>query len=200
MRPTLPQPILDERIIPVARGLDADSAPDLAAALLDGGISVIEITIEGKGGLDAIRSLRDSKLLVGAGTVTSVDKAEAAVEAGARFLVSPHTDRQLIEWSVDSSVTLIPGGMTPTEIMNAWSFQVPAVKVFPASIGGPGLIRSLLAPYPGLALIPTGGIDGESASSYLMAGAVAVGIGGWLTKHQDMGIVTERAAQLRQVV
>lgn len=190
---SLPDAIINERVIPVARGLDGSTAPALAEALLEGGLSSIEVTVEGPGGIDALESLRDTGVTVGAGTVVSVDQARAATAAGARFLVSPHLDTELADWARDHDVPLIPGALTPTEVANAWSHQPPAVKVFPAHVGGPDYLKSLLGPYPDLALIPTGGIDGDNAASYLSAGAVAVGLGGWLTGHADLAEVTRRA-------
>jgi len=200
-RLALPEIILSQRVIPVARRLDASRASLLADALVDGGIHSLEVTIEGAGGYDAIRTLASHNITVGAGTVTSVDQAETAFGAGATFLVSPHYDETLVRWSVESRVPFVSGAMTPTEIWAAWSSGVAAVKVFPASIGGPGFIRALLGPYPDLLLIPTGGVGGDNAAEYLSAGAMAVGVGGWLTAHEQSEVITERAAQLlRQVV
>ena len=200
MRKSLPDSIVTEKVIPVARGLDGSTAPGLARALLVGGISTIEVTVEGNGGIEAIESLRDTGIVVGAGTVTSTDQAGAAIRAGAAFLVSPHIDRVLLDWAEHNDVALIPGGLTPTELAGAWNLATPAVKLFPASVGGPGYLRSLLGPFPDLRLIPTGGVDGDNIVDYLEAGAVAVGVGSWLTSHTDLTQVTARAAQLRSTV
>lgn len=184
----------------MARKMGADDVEPLAEALRSGGLTTIEITVEGSGGFDAIAALTGGPMTVGAGTVTSVRDAERAVAAGADFLVSPHLDDAMVAWAMSNSVPLIPGGFTPTEISRAWTRGVPAVKVFPASVGGPELVRSLLAPYPDLLLIPTGGINADNAGDYLAAGAVAVGVGGWLTGHDDLGRVIERVHHLLQVV
>lgn len=200
MRPHLPESVLSQKVIPVARGLDAKRALNLADGLLAGGLSTIEVTIEEEGGVEAIAALQGGPMTIGAGTVTSIAQAVSAVAAGATFLVCPHFDSALVEWSIEKWVPLVPGGFTPTEVSNAWSSLVPAVKVFPAFVGGPAFIRSLLGPYPDVQLIPTGGIDGENTGSYLAAGAVAVGVGGWLTGHDDMSIVEARAIQLRNAV
>ena len=197
---SLPAVILEERVIPVARGLDATTAPALAQALGAGGIHSIEITFEAPGGLEAIAAVADGDLVVGAGTIVSVDGADRAVEAGARFLVSPHLDVALLEWAADNDVPLVPGALTPTEIVVASSHDPPAVKLFPASAVGPGYVGSLLGPYPDLALIPTGGVDAANIAAFLEAGAVAVGVGGWLTAHPDMSTVTARAIELRSRV
>lgn len=197
----LPEAIFRERIIPVARGLDASTAPALVEALAEGGIHSIEITVEGVGGMEAISALSGDGVTVGAGTVVAVEQADRAVEAGAGFLVTPHFNEALLAWARDNDVPMVPGAFTPTEIASAGAFDPPAVKVFPAHLGGPGYIKSLLAPYPNLKLIPTGGVDGENVAAYLAAGALAVGVGGWLTSPDNLAVVTKRAEQLiRQVV
>lgn len=196
MRTPLPDAIISEKVIPVARGLDGSTAPPLAEALSAGGLSSLEVTVEGPGGIDALESLRDRDVTAGAGTVVSVDQAVAATAAGAQFLVSPHLDLDLVDWAHEHGVPLIPGALTPTEVATAWRRQPPAVKIFPAHIGGPGYLKSLLGPYPDLVLIPTGGVDGDNAGAFLSAGAVAVGVGGWLTGHADLSEVTRRARLL----
>jgi 2-dehydro-3-deoxyphosphogluconate aldolase/(4S)-4-hydroxy-2-oxoglutarate aldolase len=192
----LPDSILKQRVIAVARGLTSDSAPILAAALQRGGLTVLEVTVEGVGGIDAISSLSGSDVTVGAGTITSVALAAAAVEAGASFLVSPHFDAGLTRWAHERRVPMVPGGLTPTELHAAWDSGAPAVKVFPASVGGPGLIRAIKAPFPDMRLIPTGGITADNAAAYLQSGASAVGVGEWLTGSPDPGVVTDRAVLL----
>jgi 2-dehydro-3-deoxyphosphogluconate aldolase/(4S)-4-hydroxy-2-oxoglutarate aldolase len=192
----LPAPIREQRVIAIARGLTPETATRLAEALSRGGVGVLEVTVEEEGGIPAIAELRGSELLVGAGTVTSLGLATAALEAGAGFLVSPHFDDRLIRWSHEADIPFIPGAFTPTEIHSAWEAGASAVKIFPASIGGPELISAVKGPMPQVALIPTGGIDGDNAAAYLAAGAVAVGVGGWLTGHSDMAVVSERAARL----
>jgi len=196
----LPTPILEGRVIPIARSLDAASAVTLAGALRAGGLSVIEVTVEGEDGIEAIRAIVGSGSIVGAGTVTSIGLAAAAVEAGAEFLVSPHSDPALNEWANTRGVPMIPGGLTPTEVFAAWKSGVPAVKVFPVAVGGPELIRGLRGPFPDIPLIPTGGITAADAGDYIAAGAVAVGVGGWLTGHSDPGVITERPASLLEAV
>jgi len=193
---TLPGAILEQRVIPVARGLDARSAPTLVEALRAGGISSIEITVEGSGGFEAIAAASGGDLVVGAGTITTIDQAERAVAAGASFLVTPHLDVELISWAAARAVAMVPGALTPTEVMTAWRHRPPAVKLFPAHLGGPDYLTSLRGPLPDVALIPTGGVDAGNIAAYLDAGAVAVGVGGWLTAHEDPGVVTERAVEL----
>ncbi|MDP9495596.1 MAG: bifunctional 4-hydroxy-2-oxoglutarate aldolase/2-dehydro-3-deoxy-phosphogluconate aldolase [Actinomycetota bacterium] len=196
----LPEAILEERVIPVARGLSADTAVSLATALREGGLHVIEVTVEDANAIGAISSLTGSGSVVGAGTVTSIGLAAAAVDAGATFLVSPHSDPALNEWALSRGVPMIPGGLTPTEVLAAWRSGVVAVKVFPVSLGGPELIRGLRGPFPDIPLIPTGGITALDAADFLAAGAVAVGVGGWLTGHTDPALIVERAASLLEAI
>lgn len=115
-------------------------------------------------------------------------------------MVTPHLDVDLLEWAQTNEVDMIPGALTPSEIFAARQYQPPAVKLFPAHLGGPEYLSSLLGPYPDLALIPTGGVTGDNARSFLEAGAVAVGVGGWLTSHSELSVVTERARQLASQV
>ncbi len=198
---TLPGLILEQKLIAVARGLDSRTAPELAEALRAGGVGTIEITVEGGAGFDAIASIDNEEMVVGAGTVLTVDQAKRAVAAGASFLVTPHLDPDVLGWAMTEAVPIIPGAFTPTEVMAAWRHGPPAVKVFPAHVGGPDYLKSLRGPFPDLALMPTGGVDATNAAAYLAAGAVAVGVGGWLTAHDDLDVVTARAVELtRQVV
>ncbi len=193
---SLPGSIAAEKVIPVARGLDGSNAPALARALGEGGLTTIEVTVEGTGGLEALESLRDSDMTVGAGSVRGLEQARAAVAAGAEFLVSAHLDTAIAGWARENDVPYLPGALSPTEIAAAWSLGPPAVKVFPAQLGGPAYVRSLLGPFPDLALIPTGGVDGGNAGAYLEAGAVAIGVGGWLTSHSDLSLVAARATEI----
>lgn len=198
--PALPEAVLRQRVVAVARRMSADSAPRLAATLFRSGLTVLEITVEGRDGMAAIASLRDSGMTVAAGTVTSIAEAAAAVDAGASFLVSPHLDLELAGWAQQRAIPYVPGCFTPTEIYTAWRAGVGAVKVFPASMGGPGLIEAIRGPFPEIPLVPTGGVTADDAAAYLRAGAVALGVGGWLTRHSDLDLVAQRAAQLVQAI
>lgn len=195
----LPAAITEQRIVAVARNQDETTAPALAGALHSGGLSVLEITVEGEGGIEAIAALAGGSTVVGAGTVTTLDQASAAVDAGATFLVSPHLDEELLAWARSRAVPFIPGVFTPSEIHRALESGAPAVKLFPAAVGGPDLLKALLGPYPELAVIPTGGVDDTNARAYLEAGAVAVGVGGWLTGGADLDEITRRARVLASV-
>ena len=195
MGPLVPDAISGGRIIAIARRLDPDRAGDLAEALVAGGINVIEVTMDSP---DPARAMRKAafRLTVGAGTVMSRDDAESAVDAGAVFLVSPHVSLPLIEWGSLHGVAMIPGAFSPTEIVTAFDAGAPAVKVFPISVGGEQFIREIRGPLPHIPLIPSGGISIENGPGLLASGAVAIGVGSWLTGPADLKVVQARAAEL----
>lgn len=192
--------ILAERVIPVARRLTAGRAPGLAAALAQGGVTSLEVTMESGDALAAITAVAGTGTTVGAGTVMTIEEGRSAIDAGASFLVSPHLDLRLVEWALDSGIPYLPGVMTPTEAAVAISKGVTTVKLFPAEFGGPGMIRGLRGPFPQLALVPTGGITADNAAEFIAAGAVAVGVGSWLTGGEDLSVVAERSRLLRSAV
>ena len=152
-----------------------------------GGVRAFEITLDSPDALAGIAALTASPgagsdaLLVGAGTVMTIDEAAAALDAGARFLVMPHTDVRLVAWAAERGVPVFPGAMTPSEIVAAWNAGAAAVKIFPAGRLGPGFVREVRGPLARIPLVPTGGITAENAAAFIVAGAVAVGAGGWLT-------------------
>ncbi len=187
-------------MIPVVRGLTPDRAGPLAEALADGGLSVLEVTLEKSGALEAIVELSGSSTIVGAGTVTTLEQAESATDSGAAFLVSPHLDPVLIEWAIDTGIPYLPGVFTPTEMARALAMGVETVKLFPANVAGPDHVSTLLGPFPGVSIVSTGGITADNAALFLARGAVAVGVGGWLTGHNDLELVTRRADALLEVV
>jgi 2-dehydro-3-deoxyphosphogluconate aldolase/(4S)-4-hydroxy-2-oxoglutarate aldolase len=194
IRASLPDPIVESRVIAVLRGLFPEQVEAVTATLRESGISVIEVTMDSPEAERSIRQVADTDAVVGAGTVISVAEAEAAVTAGASFVVAPHTDLAVVQWATERGVPIVPGAFTPTEVMTAWNAGAAAVKVFPASVGGPDYLKALAGPLRGVPLIPTGGITAEIAPDFLAAGAVAVGLGGWLTSHSDLEVVARRAA------
>lgn len=198
--PDLPAAIARERVVAVARRLDVDRARGLAAALIEGGLGVVEVTVEAGGGPAAISAMVEAGLTVGAGTVMTVAEARDACAAGATFLVSPHTDVDVLRWALEARVPYVPGVLTPTEVVRALRAGARTVKLFPASLGGPAMVAALRAPFPDLAVVPTGGVSAADAAEYLAAGALAVGIGGWLTDVADLEVVVERARVLRAAV
>lgn len=194
IRTLLPEVVAETRVIAVLRGLKPDRVQTVVEVLRGAGIGAVEVTLDSPEAARSIERLARSDLSVGAGTVMSIAEAEVALAAGATFLVAPHTDPTVARWAVERDIPMIPGAFTPTEVMAAWNLGVAAVKVFPATVGGPELLKALRGPLGGLPLIPTGGITAENAAEFLMAGAMAVGVGGWLTGHSDLGVIAERAA------
>jgi 2-dehydro-3-deoxyphosphogluconate aldolase/(4S)-4-hydroxy-2-oxoglutarate aldolase len=195
-RPALPDAIIEQRIIAIARRLSLEQTDVLTGVLLGSGIGVLEVTLDADDTVSTIAALDGSGLLVGAGTVMSVLQAAKAVEAGAAFIVSPHTDDLVVNWAVENAIPVMAGAVTPTEIARAWDLGCSAVKLFPASVGGPPLLRTLRGPFSQVDFVPTGGIGADNVADYLNAGAVAVGVGSWLTGSPERAVIEERAALL----
>ncbi len=170
-------------LIPVAVIEDEDSAIPAAEALLNGGIDTAEITLRTPQGLPAIRRIRKAypDMLVGAGTVLSVDSAEKAVDAGAQYIVAPGFDAKLVEWCLKNSIAITPGCVTPSEIGLAMSYGLNVVKFFPANIyGGAKGCQALYAPFRSIRFIPTGGIGENNLAEYAGLSCVHAIGGGWL--------------------
>lgn len=175
--------ILRERVIGIVRLHDAAPVVPVVEAIHEGGVHCIEVSLTTPGALDGIREIRarNPELLIGAGTVCSEESAAAAIEAGARFLVTPVTIPTLIGIAHSAGLPIAMGAFTPTEAHAAHGAGADLVKLFPASSLTPGYLRALLAPLPDLRLVPTGGVNAENAAEWLRAGAVALGVGGGLT-------------------
>lgn len=199
-RPAIPDAILTGRLIVVGRRLEPAGIAAIAGALVEAGIHVFEVTLNSPGALEAIALLRarfePNELLVGAGTVLDTGNAERAVEAGARFIVMPHTDVEIVHWAAARAIPAFPGAFSPTEILQAWRAGASAVKLFPASVAGVAFVRECRGPLPEIPLIPTGGVTLEDAPRFLAAGAVAVGMGGWLTSDADQEGIRARGERL----
>ena len=171
------------RIVPVLTIDDARDAPGLAAALADGGLPVVEITLRTPAAIDAIRRVASevSAVIVGAGSVTSAAAATTAIDAGARFIVSPGLDEGVITTAQDRGVPVIPGIATATELMRAMQLGVDVVKLFPAEVvGGTGMITALSAVWPDVRFMPTGGISPANARQYLAHRQVLAVGGSWM--------------------
>lgn len=176
-------------VIAVLRAPSAGHAVRTVDALVAGGITGIEITYSTPQAADAIREIdqrHGEKVYLGAGTILTVAQAKEAVDAGARFLVSPGTDPSLAEVMVDTGAAVILGALTPSEVMTAVRLGAHAVKIFPASLGGPGYLKSLRGPFPDVPLMPTGGVNAGNIAEWLGAGAIAVGAGGELCSASAM--------------
>nr|WP_199304410.1 bifunctional 4-hydroxy-2-oxoglutarate aldolase/2-dehydro-3-deoxy-phosphogluconate aldolase [Microcoleus sp. FACHB-1515] len=171
------------RSIAVIRADTLDQGLAMAKAVAAGGMSLIEITWNSDRALELVNRLRQElpDCTIGMGTIVSTVAVGEAIAAGAEFLFSPHTDFRLIHDAIDRGVPLIPGALTPTEILTAWQAGAASVKVFPIqAVGGASYIRAIKAPLGDIPLIPTGGVTPDNAVSFLAAGAIAVGLSGQL--------------------
>lgn len=168
-------------IIPVLRARSAREGHALVEALVAGGITVMEVTMTVPGAVELLRELKKEHgdaLLLGSGTVTSAEQAAATIDAGAEFVVSPSFHPEVVAQTKAMGKVSIPGALTPTEVITAWNAGADYVKIFPCSaMGGAHYLRSLLAPFPELQLIPTGGVTLGTAADFLKAGARALGVG-----------------------
>jgi len=166
-------------IIPIVRTPTADDARAVIEAIAEGGISTIEITMTIPGAVELINELsRAGQILVGAGTVLNAEMARECIGAGARFIISPGTDFEIIDYCSQVDVLVMPGALTPTEIINAWDAGADFVKVFPiAAVGGAKYLKLVKGPLPHIKIIPTGGVDQTMAGELIKAGAEAVGVG-----------------------
>ena len=171
-----------------------EEARSVVEAIAAGGVTTVEVTMTVPGAPDLIRTLSNERkeLLIGAGTVLEPETARECIAAGARFIVSPATNFDTIEYCNEVETVVMPGALTPTEVVNAWDVGADVVKVFPAdSMGGAKYLRSLKAPLPHIKLIPTGGVDQSTAAGFIKAGAEAVGVGSDLV---DLAAIREGRA------
>jgi 2-dehydro-3-deoxyphosphogluconate aldolase/(4S)-4-hydroxy-2-oxoglutarate aldolase len=168
-------------LIPVLRARNVAQAHTIVEAMMAGGVTVVEVTMTVPGAVDLIKELNKqygAKLLLGSGTVTTAAEAAATIDAGAEFVVSPSFHREVVEKTKAMGKLSIPGSLTPTEVITAWQAGADYVKIFPCSaMGGASYLRALLAPFPHLKLIPTGGVTVATAEDFLRAGARALGVG-----------------------
>jgi 2-dehydro-3-deoxyphosphogluconate aldolase/(4S)-4-hydroxy-2-oxoglutarate aldolase len=203
------QTIRDVGIIPVVRAQSADEAMKAIDAIRAGGISILEITMTVPGAVAVIEKVSKrygSEALVGAGTVLDPEKALDCIRAGAQFIVSPALNLETIETCRRNGIAVMPGALTPTEVVQAWSAGADFVKVFPAgSVGGASYIRSLKAPLPQIELVPTGGVSLKTAADFIKAGASALGVGADLVdvkaiREGQSNLITERAREFVRIV
>ncbi|WP_353068691.1 bifunctional 4-hydroxy-2-oxoglutarate aldolase/2-dehydro-3-deoxy-phosphogluconate aldolase [Tunturibacter empetritectus] len=167
-------------LVPVLRADSVEQALALADAIAAGGVTVLEVTMTVPGAIEVMRRLAEQRpeILIGAGTVLDAETARMCILEGAQFVVSPALNVATIEMCHRYSVTVLPGALTPTEIVTAWQAGADVVKVFPASaMGGPKYLTSLKGPLPHIEMIPTGGVVLGTAAEFLEAGAFALGVG-----------------------
>jgi 2-dehydro-3-deoxyphosphogluconate aldolase / (4S)-4-hydroxy-2-oxoglutarate aldolase len=174
-------------IVPVIRASSPEEAKFAAESICAGGIPIVEITMTVPGAVDVIAELRRAApdILVGAGTVLDMNAALQCAEAGAQFLVSPGFNSGIAGAARETGLLLMAGALTPTEVMEAWLAGADFIKVFPCgNLGGPKYIRALKGPFPSVPLVPTGGVNLETAADYICAGVAALGVGGELVQKE----------------
>src|SRR5438132_2598065 len=179
--------ILDCGIVAVVRSRDSQQLVEVARALADGGVTAVEITMSVPDALDVLRRVRQAlgdRVLLGAGTILDAETARAALLAGAEYIVSPTLNLDVIRLCRRYDKLVMPGALTPTEILAAWEAGADIVKVFPAEVVGPAFFKAVRAPLPQVRLMPTGGVNLETAADFLKAGACCLGIGGQLVDPQ----------------
>ncbi|MDN6303644.1 MAG: bifunctional 4-hydroxy-2-oxoglutarate aldolase/2-dehydro-3-deoxy-phosphogluconate aldolase [Brachybacterium sp.] len=201
-RPTLPERTAAARLIVVIRGERAAQYAPVLDTLASAGIRSVELTLSTPGTLEELPALLaqfGERMDIGIGTVTDPADLRTAAEHGAHYIVTPITRTDLLDAAAGAGIAIVPGGLTPSELHAGWSAGAAAVKVFPASVVGPGYVKDLRGPFPGIRVIPSGGVDLEAAAAWLQAGAEAVSVGGPLVgdalKGGSLEALAERAAQ-----
>jgi 2-dehydro-3-deoxyphosphogluconate aldolase / (4S)-4-hydroxy-2-oxoglutarate aldolase len=168
-------------LIPVLRAKSVAQGRAVVDAMIAGGVTVVEVTMTVPGAVDLLKELKKeygAKLLLGSGTVTTAEQAQTTIDAGAEFVVSPSFHPDVIRVTKTNKKISCPGALTPTEAITAWNAGADYVKIFPCSaMGGASYLKSLLAPFPQLKIIPTGGVTLQTAEGFIKAGARALGVG-----------------------
>ena len=196
-------------VVPVVRAESADQAMRIVDAILAGGVNILEITMTVPGAIKVMEQVAErfgGEVLLGAGTVLDSETARAAILAGAEFVVSPGTDLDLIRICCRYSKPVMPGALTPTEVVHAWQSGADVVKIFPCgNVGGPKYIKALKGPLPQIEMIPTGGVNLETTVDFIKAGAIAVCVGSALVdkaavKEGRFEVLTENAKKYVELV
>jgi len=200
--------VLDSCIVAVIRADSGDLLVDVAEALLSGGVDVMEVTFTVPKAHQVLEKVADKlgkRVLLGAGTVLDPETCRAALLSGAEFIVSPAVNVQVIEMCKRYSKLILPGAFTPTEVVTAWQAGADIVKIFPSEITGPKYLKALHGPLPHIRLMPTGGVNLETATDFLKAGACALGVGSSLVDPKlvaagDLKKIENLARQYQQLV
>jgi 2-dehydro-3-deoxyphosphogluconate aldolase/(4S)-4-hydroxy-2-oxoglutarate aldolase len=201
--------ILEIGIVPVVRAATAQQAIQAAEAVCEGGIPIVEVTMTVPGAIDVIAQLEKKmgrEVLVGAGTVLDAETAQRCIDAGAEFVVSPGFDAATVQRVKQLGKLMLAGALTPTEVIAAWNAGSDLVKIFPCgNVGGAKYIKALKAPLPQIPMVPTGGVNLETAADFIRAGADALGIGGELVsaaalKSGDVDVITDAARRYVAIV
>jgi 2-dehydro-3-deoxyphosphogluconate aldolase/(4S)-4-hydroxy-2-oxoglutarate aldolase len=194
--------ILAGKVVAIIRLKSAEGIDYLIDGLVEGGIKAIEVTLNTPNAEDVIRRSRarlDKSIFFGAGTVMTLADLEMVADAGAQFIVTPNFDPAVIKRSLERGLPIFPGGLTPTEIAGAVQAGAPAVKVFPASLGGPEYFKLILGPLAGAKLIAVGGVSIDDSRKYIDSGAAAIGLGSLLIKNEDKGQTGFEAVKNRAI-
>lgn len=203
------QKILEIGIVPVVRASSGKQAMQAAEAVCAGGIPIVEVTMTVPGAIEVISQLAKSvggEVLIGAGTVLDAETAQRCLDAGAQFLVSPGFDLATVQLAKRTGTLIMAGALTPTEVITAWKAGSDFVKIFPCgTVGGAKYIKALKAPLPQVPMVPTGGVNLQTAADFLRAGADALGIGGELVsaaalKSGNVAAITDSARQFVSIV
>ncbi|TET08755.1 MAG: bifunctional 4-hydroxy-2-oxoglutarate aldolase/2-dehydro-3-deoxy-phosphogluconate aldolase [Candidatus Thorarchaeota archaeon] len=201
--------IHDTGLIPIIRVESAEIAFKVADAFLAGNVNIIEVTMSVPGAVEVVKKLVEQfgdKVLIGTGTVLDGKMVEKVIRAGSQFIVSPNYSRELIKTAIKHNKPIIPGALTPTEILDAYTIGADAVKVFPCgSVGGAAYLKAIRGPLPQIPLVPTGGVNLETAGPMLDAGAFALGVGGAITdkkaiKEGRFEVITENVRKFLDIV
>ena len=174
------QQIRELGLLAVLRGPTPDLTLKMVGALVEGGVTGIEITFTTPDALGVVKALDEefgSQITLGMGTLTKPEQAGDAQAAGAKFLVSPHTEDRLAEAMTATGLPVMMGAFTPSEVMRAWSLKSDVIKIFPGSLGGPAHLKALKGPFPDIPMMPTGGVSDTNLRDWFRAGAFAVGAG-----------------------
>ena len=200
--------IIDSGIVAVMRAQTGEKLVDVAEALLAGGVKVMEVTFTVPNALQVLEEVANrmgDRILLGAGTVLDPETARIAILAGAQFIVSPATDPEVIQLCRRYDKVVLPGAFTPTEVVQAWQAGADIVKVFPSDCVGPQYLKALRGPLPQVRLMPTGGVNLDTAAEFLRCGACALGVGGALVSSQavadgDMAAIESLARRYVEIV
>lgn len=200
--------VLETGLVAIVRVASGERLADVADALLAGGIDVVEITFtvpQAHRVLETVAARLGSRVLLGAGTVLDAETARLALLSGAKYIVTPVVQPEVIRLCQRYDALCLCGAFTPTEILTAWEHGAPIVKVFPADVGGPNYLKSIAGPLPQVRLMPTGGVNLDTAAAFLQAGACALGVGGSLVEPQavasgNMARIETLARQYVQIV
>lgn len=183
------QRVIESGIVAVIRADSGEMLADVASALVRGGVEVMEVTFTVPRAVRVLEAVADrvgDQILLGAGTVLDTETARAALLAGAEFIVSPSTNVDVIQLCRRYDKLVMPGALTPTEVVTAWQAGADIVKIFPSDLTGPGYLKALHGPLPQVRLMPTGGVNLDTAADFLRAGACALGVGGSLVERKTV--------------